>query len=356
MSLFLNSSIMKASRITNGLLISFALVIIFIYGKNLIIPFVIALIFWFLIKEIRDILNKIKFIDERIPNAVLNIVGFAVIFFIIGAVVKILTVNIQQLSSELPVYQNNIAKITMAINTAFNIDLMSSVKEFLGEYEYTKLLSVLFSSLKDLFGDAFLIIIYTLFLLLEEPFFSKKINAIYAKKNDRDEVNTVLKQLDKSIGRYISLKTLISLLTGFLSYFALLFLGLDAPLFWAFLIFLMNYIPAVGSLIATAFPAMFAMLQFGELMPGVWVLIIVGAIQLVVGNYIDPKLTGSSLNVSPLVVLIGLAFWGAIWGIIGMILSVPITVTMIIILSEFPQTKAFAVLLTKDGRILNKEN
>ena len=347
---------MKASRITNSLLISFAVVIIFIYGKNLIIPFVIALIFWFLIKEIRDVLNKIKFIDEKIPNTVLNIVGFAVIFFIIGGVVKILTVNIQQLSTELPVYQNNITKITAAINTTFNIDLVSSVKELLGEYEYTKLLSGLFNSLTEIFGDAFLIIIYTLFLLLEEPFFSKKINAIYAKKNDQNEVNTVLKQLDKSIGRYISLKTLISLLTGFLSYFALLFIGLDAPLFWAFLIFLMNYIPAVGSLIATAFPAMFAMLQFGELMPGIWVLIIVGSIQLIVGNYIDPKLTGSSLNVSPLVVLIGLAFWGAIWGIIGMILSVPITVTMIIIFSEFPQTKGIAVLLTKDGRILKKDD
>lgn len=347
---------MKASRITNGLLISFALVIIFIYGKNLIIPFVVALIFWFLIKEIRGVLNKIKFIDEKIPNTVLNIVGFAVIFFIIGSVVKILTVNIQQLSSELSVYQNNITKITVAINTTFNIDVVSSVKELLGEYEYTKLLSGLFNSLTDIFGDAFLIIIYTLFLLLEEPFFSKKINAIYAKKNDQNEVNTVLNQLDKSIGRYISLKTLISLLTGFLSYFALLFIGIDAPLFWAFLIFLMNYIPAVGSLIATAFPAMFAMLQFGELMPGVWVLIVVGAIQLIVGNYIDPKLTGSSLNVSPLVVLIGLAFWGAIWGIIGMILSVPITVIMIIVLSEFPQTQGIAILLTKDGNILKKGN
>lgn len=343
---------MKASRITNALLISFAVVVIFIYGKNLIVPFVVALIFWFLIKEIRDLLNKVKFIDEKIPNTILNIVGFAAIFAIIGGIAKILTVNIQQLSSELPVYQNNITKITNAINTTFNIDIISSVKEFLGEYEYTKLLSGLFNSLTELFGDAFLIIIYTLFLLLEEPFFSKKIKAIYARKDDQEDVNDVLQQLDKSIGRYLSLKTLISLLTGFLSYFALLFIGLDAPLFWAFLIFLMNYIPTVGSLIATAFPAMFAMLQFGELMPGVWVLIIVGAIQLIVGNYIDPKLTGSSLNVSPLVVLIGLAFWGAIWGIIGMILSVPITVMMIIIFSEFPQTRAIAVLLTKDGSII----
>jgi predicted PurR-regulated permease PerM len=343
---------MKASRITNSLLIGFAVVLIFIYGKNLILPFVVALIFWFLIKEIRDVLNKIKFIDEKIPNTILNIIGFAAIFAIIGGVAKILTLNIQQLSAELPVYQNNIAKVTQAINTNFNIDIISAVKEFLGEYEYTNLLSILFNSLTDLFGDAFLIIIYTLFLLLEEPFFSKKIKAIYVKQDDLSEVNQVLAQIDKSIGRYISLKTLISLLTGILSYIALIFIGIDAPLFWAFLIFLMNYIPAVGSLIATVFPAMFAMLQFGELMPGVWVLIIVGAIQLVVGNFIDPKLTGSSLNVSPLVVLVGLAFWGAIWGIIGMILSVPITVMMIVIFSEFPSTQTLAILLTKDGSIV----
>ncbi|MBI9054897.1 MAG: AI-2E family transporter [Bacteroidales bacterium] len=347
---------MRASRITNSLLISFAVVVIFIYGKNLIIPFVVALIFWFLIKEIRDVLNKIKFIKEKIPNSILNVIGFAAIFLIIGGVVKILTINIQQLSTQLPAYQNNISQITESINTSLNIDIVSSAKELLGEYEYTKLLSGLFSSLTDIFGDAFLIIIYTLFLLLEEPFFSKKIKAIYSKKEDQNEVNLVFKQLDKSIGRYLSLKTLISILTGLLSYFALLTIGLDAPLFWAFLIFLMNYIPTVGSLIATAFPSMFAMLQFGELMPGIWVLIIVGAIQLIIGNFVDPKLTGKSLNVSPLIVLIGLAFWGAIWGIIGMILSVPITVMLIIIFSEFPQTRSVAILLSKDGSFIKNEN
>ena len=161
----------------------------------------------------------------------------------------------------------------------------------------------------------------------------------------------MLAQIDKSIGSYLALKTIISFLTGFLSYFALIFIGIDAPLFWAFLIFLMNYIPTVGSLIATVFPAVFAMLQFGELMPGVWVLIIVGVIQLIVGNFIDPKVTGNTLNVSPLVVIVGLAFWGAIWGIIGMILSVPITVMLIVIFSEFKSTQAIAILLTKNGNI-----
>ncbi|MCG8410339.1 MAG: AI-2E family transporter [Bacteroidales bacterium] len=345
---------MKASRITSSLLIAFAFVLICIYGKDLIVPFVLALIFWFLIKEIRDMLNRIDFINEKIPNIVLNIFGFAFIFLIIGAIVKILSINIQQLSTKLPLYQNNITQITEIINSTFNIDIINLTKKFLGEFEYTKLLSNLFSSLTDIFGDAFLIIIYTLFLLLEEPFFSKKIKAIYTNTDNQKEVNLVLRQLDKSIGRYLSLKTLISFLTGLFSYFALLFIGLDAPLFWAFLIFLMNYIPTIGSMIATIFPAIFAMLQFGELMPGIWTLAVVGIIQLIIGNYVDPRLTGNTLNVSPLVVILGLMFWGAIWGIIGMILSVPISVAMIIIFAEFPRTQSIAILLTKDGRFISK--
>lgn len=346
---------MKASRITNSLLISFGVVLIFIYGKNLILPFFIALIFWFLIKEIRGLLKKIKYID-KVPNIILNTIAFAIIFAILGGVGKILAMNIQQLSKELPAYQKNITDITASINQTFNIDIVNSIKDFLGEYEYSKLLSGVFNSITDLFGDAFLIIIYTLFLLLEEPFFTKKINAIYAEKDEQDDVIDILSKINKSIGSYISIKTLVSLLTGFLSYFALLFLNVDAPIFWAFLIFILNYIPTVGSLVATTFPAFFAMLQFGEVMPGIWVLIIVGAIQLIVGNYIDPKLTGDSLNISPLIIIFGLAFWGAIWGIIGMFLSVPVTVMLIIILSEVPATRPIAILLTKDGKIANEND
>ncbi len=342
---------MNTTKITNTLLISIAVVIIFIYGKSLIVPFVIALIFWFLIKEIRGLLKKIPFIDKNIPIGFLNLFGFLFIFLIIGGIVQILASNIKELSTLLPVYQQNIKLVTDSISSNFNIDLVSKTKELLGDFKYSKLLSGLLNSLTDLFGKAFLIIIYTLFLLLEEQFFSPKIKAIYSGNKKFNEVSSILSQIDKSIGRYLSIKTLVSLITGVLSYLALLFIGIDAPLFWAFLIFLMNFIPTIGSLIATVFPAVFAMLQFGELMPGVWVLIIVGVIQLIMGNYIDPKLTGDSLNVSPLVVILGLSFWGAVWGIIGMILSVPISVMMIILFAEFPTTRSIAIILSKKGNV-----
>ena len=140
-------------------------------------------------------------------------------------------------------------------------------------------------------------------------------------------------------------------MTGGLSYIALLIIGIDSPVFWAFLIFLLNFIPTIGSLIATMFPAVFCLLHYGEFGPGILVLIFVGAIQILVGNILEPKLMGSSMNISSLVTIIALSFWGAIWGVTGMILSVPITVIMIIIFSQFPSTRPIAVALSEKGEI-----
>lgn len=343
---------MRASKITNALLISIAVVIILIYGKKLLIPFVLALIFWFLIKEIRNLLNRIKFIDKKIPNIVLNLIGFSFIFLVLGGVVKIITVNITQLSNSLPIYQKNINILIESINRTFDINVNDSIKQIAVKYDYSTLLKLLFTSLKETFSSALLVIIYALFILLEEPFFDLKINKIYANNSEqKKETKSILGQIDYSIRRYLSVKSLMSLLTGFLSYFALLFIGVEAPLFWSFLIFVMNFIPAIGSLIATVFPALFAMLQFGELMPGIWVLIVVGIIQLFIGNYVDPKFTGDSLNVSPLVIILGLAVWGAIWGVIGMLLSVPISVMLILIFAHIPSTRGIAILLSKRGNV-----
>jgi predicted PurR-regulated permease PerM len=161
----------------------------------------------------------------------------------------------------------------------------------------------------------------------------------------------MLDHIDQSISRYISLKTLISLITAVASYVALLLIGVDFPLFWAAVIFLLNFIPTIGSLIATLFPALMALLQFAAFGPFILVLMVVGTIQVLVGNVLEPKLMGSSLNISSLVVLISLAFWGTIWGIVGMILSVPITVMLIIIFSRFDTTRSAAIWLSGNGEV-----
>jgi predicted PurR-regulated permease PerM len=209
------------------------------------------------------------------------------------------------------------------------------------------------SSLSATVGTIVIVIIYIVFLLLEEVAFSRKIDAIFSDPKKRRRIQEVLNEIFVSTNKYITLKTGISLLTGGLSYIVLLIFGIDYAFLWAFLIFIFNYIPYIGSLIATLLPAIFAVIQFGSLWSFVWVFISVEAIQLVVGNYIEPKVMGKSLNLSPLVVVVALSFWGYVWDLLGMFLSVPITSIMLIILAQFPATRSFAILLTENGNIEN---
>ncbi len=331
-------------------LVLIASALILIYAQSVIIPFILAILFWYMIRVFKKILLKIKFVD-RLPGWILTTVSSLLLFSFLLLIVNIITNNIQQISETMPVYQANINKITVELNSYFNIDVASLLDNFAKNLEFPALIRSLISALTGLFGNAVTIVLYLIFLLLEENMFPKKIKVIYPDPEKHKKIDEILNKIDKSIINYVALKTVISILTGILSYLALLFIGIDAPFFWAFLIFILNFIPNIGSLAATVFPAIFALLQFGRFTEGFLVLGIVGMIQLVIGNFIEPKVMGNSLNISPLVVILTLTLWGVMWGITGMLLSVPITVILIIIMAEFPSTRPFAILLSQDGQL-----
>jgi AI-2 transport protein TqsA len=339
---------MNYSKSIYYLLVLIVVVVLLIYAQSLMIPLVLAITIWFIITILRKGLQMIPWIKSW-PKWLLTVLSTVVLISLLGLVVTLISRNIQELSESLPVYQENITIVSEKINTTFDIDLVASITEFMVDFDFVGILSNLFSALTSVFGDAFLVIIYLVFILIEEPIFPRKIRAIYNKPDKLGHTTELLKKIDHTSSRYMAIKSIMSLLTGTLSFFVLLIIGVDAPFFWAFLIFLLNYIPAIGSLIATLFPAIFAMLQFGDITHPVLVLAIVGSIQVIVGNILEPRIMGNSLNISTLVVFIVLAVWGAIWGVIGMLLSVPITVIMILVMSEIPSTRAIAILLSKRG-------
>jgi predicted PurR-regulated permease PerM len=127
--------------------------------------------------------------------------------------------------------------------------------------------------------------------------------------------------------------------------------GVDFASFWAVLIFLLNFIPTIGSIIATAFPSLLALVQFETAGPFFITISILTAIQFSIGSLIEPKLMGNRLNLSPLVILLSLGLWGSIWGIPGMFLCVPITVIIMIICAYFPETRPIAVALSGNGEL-----
>jgi AI-2 transport protein TqsA len=342
---------MKAANIASSLFIAIAIGFILIIGKSILLPLVVALIVWFLIKAVKENVGKIKLGKKSLPSWLQTSLSLILIFGLLGIVGKLLSANIVKMIEVLPTYENNITVLSTKINHQFNIDINSMITDFAGGIELTNILKSLLNSLSDLLGNAFLVIIYVVFLLIEEKAFPNKINAIFNSSESNEKVFNLLSKLNTSINYYILIKTFVSLVTGILSFIALKIIGVDFAFFWAFFIFLLNYIPTIGSLIATIFPAIAVALQMGELAAMIWVLVSVGSIQVLMGNVIEPKLMGSNLNISVLVVVLALIFWGSIWGIIGMVLCIPITVIMIKVFALFDRTRSIAILLSGNGNI-----
>ena len=341
---------MDYSKKIYAFIVIVTIVIILIYAQGILIPFTLAGLFWVMIRVIKKGLSLIKFTGNW-PRWILTIISSVILLGIVFLVVELISRNIRELTSALPAYQDNLNKIRDIINDQFNIQMSDLFNDVIKNINFSGILSQLFSTLTGIFGDAFLVLVYLIFLLIEEPIFPHKLKAMYPDQKRYDKIKETINKIDHSIINYMAIKSITSILTGFLSYFVLMIVGIDAPLFWAFLIFILNYIPTVGSLIATLFPTFFALLQFGEFTPALLIVTIVGTIQLIIGNFVEPRAMGTSLNMSPLVVILTLSLWGLIWGVTGLLLSVPITVIIIIIMSEFPETQAMAILLSQRGKI-----
>jgi len=341
---------MSISKIAYTLISFLAAIIILSYGKNLIMPFILALFIWLLIKEIKKGMNKIGFVRRKFPSWLLSVIASVFMFLVLGFVTELLVYNIKALSHSSATYTANLDKMANMLNDTFNINLRSLLGDYATDLDFASILTTVINSLTDILGNAFLIALYVLFLLIEESVFSVKLKAIFPESDRFDRVDGIIREIENAVTDYIGLKTLVSLVTGVLSYIVLLILGIDSPVFWAFLIFLLNFIPTIGSLIATLFPAIYALLQFGELTPFILVLSLVGLVQVIVGNILEPKIMGNALNISSLVAILSLSFWGWLWGITGMILSIPITVMIVIVFARFPETRPIAILLSGKGK------
>lgn len=337
------------SQFTYLLVSLVALVMILVYSEAYIIPFIIAMIIWFIIHELRENIQMIPFMKKHCPMWLQSMIGFFIIIAVLVGVGYLLYISMSTLTENIEEYQTNFEIVMFQISAEIGVDVMGMMSNYSSDTDYASLITGALGSLTSVLGDAFLILLYVLFLLIEESIFPQKLNFLYKNQKKYDKTQSLFQKMDKNISRYLSLKTFVSFLTGLLSYFAFLIFDLDGAIFWALLIFVLNYIPTIGSLIATIFPSVFAILQFAELGPFVYILIIVGIIQVVIGNIVEPKIMGNSLNISSLVVLLSLTIWGAIWGIAGMILSVPITVMMIIVFEEIPALRPVAVMLSENG-------
>ena len=197
--------------------------------------------------------------------------------------------------------------------------------------------------------------IYVIFLLLEQGTFTNKAKNMFIKPDEREQFQSIMTSIHQQTQTYITVKTSVSLVTAIISFIIMTLFDLNHALVWAILIFILNFIPNIGSIIAIIFPVIMGILQFGKFGIVGALFVVLTLVQVIVGNFVEPKMMGDQLNISPFVVLISLSVFGAIWGIIGMFLSVPLTVIIMIIFSHFDSTRPIAVLLSGDGNVYGIE-
>ncbi len=329
-----------------------ALLVFFLdWFRTFLQPFVIAVIFWFLITDFSRLIGKIKVKNRSLPHWIRVMIAFVLILSIIFFSVDLLSKNIELIISNVPEYRAKLGRMITEIGNSIGVvNITERIQERLLAIDFQAILTEILRVLSSFIGHFFLILIYVAFLLIENTVFNKKITLIF-KNGRHTEIRRLISRMSSSVNRYLSVKTMVSLLTGVLSYLVLLLFDLEFPEMWAFIIFLMNFIPYIGSLIATLLPAVFAMFQFNSYMYFVWVFLAVEAVQILVANYIEPKVMGKRLNLSPLIVILSLSFWGMLWGVVGMFLAVPLTSIILIALSYFPSTQNVALLFSEKGEL-----
>jgi len=340
---------MQGNKIITACLV---IVVIFIGGvvlqqaRPVLFPFFLALFLSFILYPVQDFFTRIK-IPKFLSIIFILLVTFTIIY-LLGALFYSAG---KTFAAEFPKYGQKISTILISLQEKLNLSPLNlETVDWSKQLDLNKIGGLVVSSLGPFFSfisNLFLISIFLIFMLVGRGKTQEKLKKSLNKKNAR-KVIEVVEKIDGQIQKYLVIKTIVSLFTGIFVTVVLLIFGVDFAIVFGFLTFLMNYIPNIGSFIATAFPIIIAFFQFETIWPAFWIMVLLMSIQMIMGNLVEPRLMGRGLGLSPLVVLFFLFFWGWLWGIPGMILSVPIAAIVKIICSNIDELNFIAALMSKD--------
>jgi len=283
--------------------------------------------------------------NKGVPDAlaVLSIlIGVIVLFLILAALVG---ASLNDFTRALPEYQRRLAGETagmIAWLKNYNIEISSQmVSDFFDPSKVMRLTAQLLSGLSGALANGFLILLTVVFIMLEASGLPRKLALAL---DNPDQTLAGFSRFTDSVNRYIGIKTIFSLLTGALIWLWLVILGVNHPILWGLLAFLLNYVPNIGSIIAAVPAVLLALVQLGvtsALLTATGYVVV----NVVVGSIIEPRFMGKGLGLSTLVVFLSLVFWGWALGMVGMVLSVPLTMIFKIALESSSETRWIAVLL-----------
>jgi AI-2 transport protein TqsA len=335
-------------------LLGFVSFVLFVYIlialREILIPITIAIFLTFLFYPLIIYLTRFKI--PKWLSLVIIVIVVSGLYYLVGL---ILVSSFSTFPEKLQAYSENLSAFIQSLLSPFNITLKEfseflniKIKEFDVESVFQKLFEAgviqnIFNSFSGVFGDTFIAMIFWVFMIMGKDRFEERLKHAFRGRKEFVEKN--LDTINEQLQSYIIIKTILSLATSIIATVILWIFGVDFAIVWGLLTFILNYIPNIGSLIATVGPIIVSLLEYGLGLTTVSISVLLLLNQNIIGNLIEPHYLGRHMDLSPVFVLFSLIFWGWIWGIVGMFLAVPIAAAMKILFSNIGPLKPVAILM-----------
>lgn len=339
---------LRIIAVTISLLLIIVLIFLMKELESIILPFFIAIIITFLFEPFYNWMRK-----KKIPTVVSIIVVLITILIISNIASVVVYTGINSFTASMPEYQQRFDNLYNSAIEFLEIEPEDEekikeslqLKNLLADGSFTSIISNIFTSVLNLFSNFILILLYVAFMLSEISSMKLRMKKAFSAENSKKFTKS-LSDIFSEVRRYLVGKTVLAIIQAVVLGVIMWLFGVEFFLIWAFLFFITDYIPNIGSFIATFFTAISVFLQYDNLVTPIVLLSILVIIQNLKGNVVEPKVLGDKLDLSPILILLSLLFWGYIWGIPGMVLSVPIMSMLKIVFMNFEQTKSIGILMS----------
>jgi AI-2 transport protein TqsA len=335
-----------------GILSAIAIGLVLYYTRSIILPFALAVFISYVLNPLITFFEK-----RKIPVAIAILLSIIITFLILNLVGVLIYGSIKSFAADFPKYEARVDQIYHSVLRFLDIPQAPIAGEeqegdrfgIMADIQNLSVSGIILKtlgSIMNFLSNTALVLLFLLFILVGRKQLTHKIELAF-KHEMSSRISSIITNINKEIQKYLVAKTLISFITGALAAIVLFLFGVEFALVWGLLTFLLNFIPTIGSFAAVLLPLGVAFFQFSDhLIMLFWLALILIAIQSTIGNVVDPRVVGKSLNLSPLVVLFSLIFWGWLWGIIGMFLAVPLAVIAKIIFENIDSLRFLSVLMS----------
>ncbi|MBC8145108.1 MAG: AI-2E family transporter [bacterium] len=339
---------LRVITIMLGIIVTFVLGVVLHELSGVLLPFVIALLLAFIFKPVVLWLR-----ERKVPMVLALLIVVVLVGVVLSLVSLMIYASVESFIENFPAYQARLATLNtrLADLVKWGAERVGAdpskinIANIINWSTVTTIATTSLGAFVAVLSNGFLVLLFLLFLLSGAGELSEKVQHAFADRT-AERIGKVIENIDIQVRQYLVTKTILSLAMGVFTSAVLALFGVDFAILWGLLAFLLNYIPNVGSLAATILPVLIAFLQFDSLLRPLILLAVLVVGHNIIGNVVEPMMMQFSLNLSPVLILVMLIFWGWLWGIWGMILAIPITSTIKIVCENVDALKPMAVLMS----------